>query len=1130
MRNYYCSVCDETFENRYKYSHHCSVKSHKDNVQRSVLEDSSGKRQQDDVLPGMDKNGECVAEIADRVRKDGSENMSDDENSTLKTCVTDFHVDAVEDNDVIEEEVGSAGFNAKQGNADSCSDEERDQTEGDEEAGSTNTEVGADGQTETRPVAQKDVNVCSVCDKTFEHKYLLAKHLLTSFHKNRSLVQPEKHFEMITNCNKCIVRLSPYQCAVCRYYFNVYDELMCHFKGQAHREKCANLTGELLCTLCSFKSSSYEDLEKHLVSNDHIEAIKKKDKAFVLKEVHYKCKCKYCGIPIRNYQRLIEHIDNKHPDRKIVKNVKPRKKGVRAHPLCQFCDRRFTSDSALDRHLQTTHKQAEVKYECKLCDKIFFDVYNYSRHNKGRRHHEKLSAQKKSSLKCELCDMCFKNKKEYIDHVTKSGVHFKKVFAKKNVLNNEEETEEHEEVETEEMKHENKPEIYASEEAALKSREGLEGTQNNENVAMEKGTQFNGEMFADNKHGRQKSGTKKTSENSIKCDHCDFTVSEYDDLRPHYMEKHSAAVKICEPCDLIFINDKGFRIHCNSKLHKESIGSIPKSGGYFFTCEICQKGFESEKYRDFHKAYAHLHINSEEDVLKKFGKNTVTYQRFKDFIDFVETVENPRHKVKCPECDACIQKKAALSHLRMHTGECPFQCKLCEKRFTSVYSLRRHLSLHFKISMISCEVCGREFKKNEYRRRHMKIHAAMDRHEQYTCDVCGNTFPTQQQVEIHRKRHMEKLIACDYPDCHFQFHTKTELKFHKLTHSKVKEFLCDLCAYSANTQYRLNRHKLTHTKERKFHCEYCTYKAGNTTHLRRHMRIHIGAKPFKCMYCDYACNTHENIRKHIRETKKHEGKPVYPCKFCDYGTDVAKEFHKHLVVSHKDEVGGSFKGTALAEFTGLYHRELDPDKPAEGFQIIQLKERKHTRRTKQDDNEEDGEILPAKKRIKTPKDEGKPLAKNVSERRKLNEEKREHSSVTATPTKIEKSNYPTDSGLSQLKVEFKPHVHNIGNVVVSSANMTGGHVGGLTFILPSSSHSVTQPANMQVVNSSVNTIPGNNMTPVNNTAPVNNMPFVNTSTGTHGNMPTEPGVVENTNEHSQQQVWRYEVEIPYKTM
>ncbi|NXX65024.1 ZB8AB protein, partial [Spizella passerina] len=50
-----------------------------------------------------------------------------------------------------------------------------------------------------------------------------------------------------------------------------------------------------------------------------------------------------------------------------------------------------------------------------------------------------------------------------------------------------------------------------------------------------------------------------------------------------------------------------------------------------------------------------------------------------------------RMRFKCPFCTHTVKRRADLKrHLRCHTGERPYPCEACGKRFTRLEHLRNH--------------------------------------------------------------------------------------------------------------------------------------------------------------------------------------------------------------------------------------------------------------------------------------------------------------------------------------------------------------------------------------------------------------------------------------------------------
>uniref|UniRef100_A0A1I7ZI97 Protein krueppel n=1 Tax=Steinernema glaseri TaxID=37863 RepID=A0A1I7ZI97_9BILA len=92
------------------------------------------------------------------------------------------------------------------------------------------------------------------------------------------------------------------------------------------------------------------------------------------------------------------------------------------------------------------------------------------------------------------------------------------------------------------------------------------------------------------------------------------------------------------------------------------------------------------------------------------------------------STKTPLHErpYKCPidHCDRRFSRSDELTrHIRIHTGQKPFQCNICMRAFSRSDHLTTHKRTHTGEKPFVCEVCGRKFARSDERKRHTKVHS-----------------------------------------------------------------------------------------------------------------------------------------------------------------------------------------------------------------------------------------------------------------------------------------------------------------------------------------------------------------------------------------------------------------------
>ncbi|XP_046866654.1 homeotic protein spalt-major [Drosophila willistoni] len=139
--------------------------------------------------------------------------------------------------------------------------------------------------------------------------------------------------------------------------------------------------------------------------------------------------------------------------------------------------------------------------------------------------------------------------------------------------------------------------------------------------------------------------------------------------------------------------------------------------------------------RSSREAPAEYSLAQMERIIDKSWEDLIEIDKTSETSKLQQLVDNIENKLtdpnQCIFCQKVMSCRSSLQmHIRTHTGERPFRCKICGRAFATKGNLKAHMSIH-KIkppmrSQFKCPVCHQKFSNGIILQQHIRIHTLDD--------------------------------------------------------------------------------------------------------------------------------------------------------------------------------------------------------------------------------------------------------------------------------------------------------------------------------------------------------------------------------------------------------------------
>ncbi|SBT31031.1 krox-like protein. putative [Plasmodium ovale wallikeri] len=250
-------------------------------------------------------------------------------------------------------------------------------------------------------------------------------------------------------------------------------------------------------------------------------------------------------------------------------------------------------------------------------------------------------------------------------------------------------------------------------------------------------------------------------------------------------------------------------------------------------------------------------------------------------------------------------------------------CSICNSLFVNSKLMQRHMmSVHSGERPYECEICFKRYKRADHLKIHRMKHDVNKEEMKFQCPICHLFFKTSKQMNNCKSKHMMAYPKGSYSENNSVPNengeseenppmgvANTEIVTLPVSGDEQGEsYESGRSCERGGRDALVNAEELGEGKVKKEEstssnisieirtCNVCNMIFANKKLMKRHlMSVHSDSRPYKCEMCTKTYKRSDHLKKHILTHKDNKEKIKYTCLICEISFDTPKELRTHKI-------------------------------------------------------------------------------------------------------------------------------------------------------------------------------------------------------------------------------------------